>query len=34
MVEKEFIFNIKKLKENYNNIQLNLEGWSSAIQYQ
>ena len=29
--EKEFTFDIKQLKENYDTIILNLEGWSSQI---
>ena len=31
--EKEFVFNIKKLKENKSEIILNLEGWHSQINY-
>lgn len=31
--EKEFTFNIKKLKENQTEIILNLEGWNTQINY-
>lgn len=31
--EKEFTFNIKKLKENQSKIILNLEGWNKQIEY-
>ena len=33
MIQKEFTFNIKKLKENEPEILLNLQGWDTQIKY-